>query len=142
MVFIRLAKIAAIAALAAYALIVACDNIVDYGSNYEFVRHVLSMDTTFPGNALMHRAITDEGVCGDYTVANTQVVELLTLADERGSPFWKAYGTAVRGMLFTETGKASDAVRAITSGITSVRSTGASLYEPFYLWYLAMAWPA
>jgi class 3 adenylate cyclase/predicted ATPase len=85
-------------------------------------------------------AAVDHIRCGDYTVANTQVVELLTLADERGSPFWKAYGTAVRGMLFTETGKASDAVRAITSGITSVRSTGASLYEPFYLWYLAMAY--
>jgi len=59
---IRLAKIAAIAALAAYALIVAYDNIVDYGTNYEFVRHVLSMDTTFPGNALMHRAVADETI--------------------------------------------------------------------------------
>jgi len=62
MVILRLAKIATVAALAAYAFIVAYDNIVDYGSNYEIVRHVLSMDTTFPGNALMHRAITDEGV--------------------------------------------------------------------------------
>jgi predicted small integral membrane protein len=59
---IRLAKVAAVAALAAYALIVAYDNIVDYGTNYEFVRHVLSMDTTFPGNALMHRAISDETI--------------------------------------------------------------------------------
>ena len=48
MILIRLAKIATIAALAAYAFIVAYDNIVDYGSNYEFVKHVLSMDTTFP----------------------------------------------------------------------------------------------
>jgi predicted small integral membrane protein len=35
------------------------DNIVDYGSNYQFVQHVLSMDTTFPDNALKGRAITD-----------------------------------------------------------------------------------
>ena len=62
MVFIRLAKVAMIGSLAAYAFIVAYDNVVDYGSNYEFVRHVLSMDTTFPGNALMHRAITNESV--------------------------------------------------------------------------------
>jgi predicted small integral membrane protein len=60
MILIRLSKVALIAALAAYAAIVAYDNIVDYGSNYEFVRHVLSMDTTFPGNALMHRAIADQ----------------------------------------------------------------------------------
>ena len=62
MVLIRLAKVAMIGSLAAYAFIVAYDNVVDYGSNYEFVRHVLSMDTTFPGNALMHRAITNESV--------------------------------------------------------------------------------
>ena len=55
----RLAKIVPVAALAAFAFVVAYDNIVDYDSNYEFVRHVLSMDTTFPNNALMHRAITD-----------------------------------------------------------------------------------
>jgi len=60
MLVTRLAKAALIAALAAYALIVAYDNIVDYDSNYEFVKHVLSMDTTFAGNALRHRAISDE----------------------------------------------------------------------------------
>jgi predicted small integral membrane protein len=62
MILIRLSKVALIAALAAYAIIATYDNMVDYGSNYEFVRHVLSMDTTFPGNALMHRAITDKGI--------------------------------------------------------------------------------
>ncbi len=56
---IRLAKIVMTAALAAFAFIVTYDNLVDYGSNYEFVKHVLSMDTTFPGNALLGRAIVD-----------------------------------------------------------------------------------
>jgi predicted small integral membrane protein len=59
MLIVRLAKIAMTAALAAFAFIVTYDNLVDYGANYEFVRHVLSMDTTFPGNRLMGRAITD-----------------------------------------------------------------------------------
>jgi predicted small integral membrane protein len=62
MIGIRIAKITMIAALAAYALIVAYDNIVDYGSNYEFVSHVLSMDTTFEGNQLKHRAISNETI--------------------------------------------------------------------------------
>src|SRR6478736_1878463 len=61
-VLIRLAKVTMIGSLAAYAFIVAYDNVVDYGSNYQFVRHVLSMDTTFPDNALMHRAITNESI--------------------------------------------------------------------------------
>jgi predicted small integral membrane protein len=58
----RLAKILMIAALAAFAVIVTYDNIVDYDSNYEFVRHVMSMDTTFPGNALMHRAVIEKSI--------------------------------------------------------------------------------
>lgn len=56
---VRLAKIVLLAAVAAYAFAVAYGNIADYDSNYAFVRHVLSMDTTFANNALMHRAITD-----------------------------------------------------------------------------------
>lgn len=59
MLIVRLAKVAMTAALAAFAFIVTYDNIVDYGTNYEFVKHVLSMDTTFPGNKLTGRAITD-----------------------------------------------------------------------------------
>ena len=47
-----------VASLALLGLLASFNNLIDYGSNYEFVRHVLSMDTTFPGNALMWRAIT------------------------------------------------------------------------------------
>ena len=54
----RLVKLVMVASFAVFALLVAFDNLLDYGSNYEFVRHVLSMDTTFPGNALKWRAIT------------------------------------------------------------------------------------
>ncbi|UPG88552.1 DUF2165 domain-containing protein [Luteibacter aegosomaticola] len=54
---VRMAKLAMVLALAAFALVVAVDNLIDYGSNFSFVQHVLSMDTTFPGNALMGRAI-------------------------------------------------------------------------------------
>jgi predicted ATPase len=78
--------------------------------------------------------------CGNYAAARTEVDELIALADERGAPYWKGQGTAARGWLLAESGKASDAVRAITSGITSLRSTGAYLYEPRHLWYLAMAY--
>jgi predicted small integral membrane protein len=62
MLLIRFAKIAVVAALAAFALIVAYNNVVDYDSNYQFVRHVLNMDTTFPDNALRSRAIDSETV--------------------------------------------------------------------------------
>jgi predicted small integral membrane protein len=60
MIVTRLAKVTMVTALAVYALIVAYDNIVDYGSNYEFVRHVLTMDTTFDASTLKYRAISNE----------------------------------------------------------------------------------
>jgi predicted small integral membrane protein len=54
---LRLCKIVLTGLSAVYLLIVAYNNLVDPNSNYQFVRHVLSMDTTFPGNAAMGRAI-------------------------------------------------------------------------------------
>jgi predicted small integral membrane protein len=55
---IRLVKTVMVASCALFALLVAFNNLVDYESNYAFVRHTLGMDTTFPGNALKSRAIT------------------------------------------------------------------------------------
>ena len=76
-----------------------------------------------------------------YAEAQSLLDELSALADEKdASLFWKATEIAFRGALFALTGKASDAVRAITSGMTSLRSTGAALYEPLHLWHLAMAY--
>ena len=78
---------------------------------------------------------------GHYAEAQSLLDELAALADEKdASLFWKATEIAHRGALFALTGKASDAVRAITSGMTSLRSTGAALYEPWHLWHLAMAY--
>lgn len=53
----RYAKILMTFALATFAFLVTFNNITDYGSNFEFVKHVLSMDTTFPSNTAMYRAI-------------------------------------------------------------------------------------
>ena len=54
----RLAKIIMVASLAAFSVLVAYGNVADYNSNFEFVRHILSMDTIFPDNTLKHRAVT------------------------------------------------------------------------------------
>jgi predicted small integral membrane protein len=48
-----------------FGLIVGYTNIVDYDSNWQFVRHVLAMDSFepwFDASALKHRAITSEPV--------------------------------------------------------------------------------
>lgn len=43
---------------ALYMLLVVFGNVTDYGSNEAFVKHVLSMDTTFKSDKTMWRAIT------------------------------------------------------------------------------------
>ncbi|MFI2412903.1 DUF2165 domain-containing protein [Streptomyces sp. NPDC018947] len=48
--------------LALYITLVAVGNITDFGTNQQFVRHVLAMDTTFKDEDLMWRAITTEWV--------------------------------------------------------------------------------
>jgi predicted small integral membrane protein len=58
MMIARRSKVVMCLCLAAFAFICAFDNIFDYGANFEFVRHVLSMDTTFHDPAIMRRAVT------------------------------------------------------------------------------------
>jgi predicted small integral membrane protein len=55
---IRLSKLLVVANSCFFLLLVVFNNTFDSNSNYQFVRHVLSMDTTFPGNSGMWRAIT------------------------------------------------------------------------------------
>ncbi len=54
----RLSKLLLLAAVALLDTLVVFNNLTDFDSNYQFVRHVLSMDSTFPGNRGMWRALT------------------------------------------------------------------------------------
>ena len=77
--------------------------------------------------------------CGNYTTASAQADELVALAGEKGSPLWKAFGVARQGWLAAMTGKAAEAVQIIASAIGTTRSTGATLWTPLHLSYLARA---
>jgi class 3 adenylate cyclase/predicted ATPase len=78
--------------------------------------------------------------CGNYATATAHVDELFSLADKKGAVFWGAQGMLVQGWLLALTGKASDAVQMLTSGITAWRSTGATLWKPSCLVYLVRAY--
>jgi predicted small integral membrane protein len=54
----RIAKLLLLAGIALFYTLVVFNNLTDFDSNYAFVRHVLSMDSTFPGNHGMWRALT------------------------------------------------------------------------------------
>ncbi|MEV8545253.1 DUF2165 domain-containing protein [Streptomyces sp. NPDC051572] len=50
------------ATVALYIALVAFGNITDFGTNQQFVRHVLAMDTTFKDDDLMWRAVSSKGL--------------------------------------------------------------------------------
>jgi predicted small integral membrane protein len=50
------------ATVALYIALVAFGNITDFGTNQQFVRHVLAMDTTFKDDDVMWRAVTSKGL--------------------------------------------------------------------------------
>src|ERR1700754_3355954 len=107
MLIARYAKIAMSLALASFCLVVAFDNITDYGTNYLFVQHVMSMDTTFLGNALRYRSIDNpllwqlgyaliiaaEGLAGVLFLAGA--VRLIQVRNASGEVFNAAKGLVV-----------------------------------------------
>ncbi|HTV84581.1 MAG TPA: DUF2165 domain-containing protein [Dyella sp.] len=87
----RLAKILLPLMLASFAFLVAFNNIVDYPSNLVFVRHVMSMDTTLPDNALIGRASTDPAswrACYWLIIAAEGATSLLLLGGSHA--LWQA----------------------------------------------------
>jgi predicted small integral membrane protein len=56
---VRTAKIILVGCVGMLGLLVGVDNILDYRTNFEVVRHVMSMDAIPPGSPLMWRAITN-----------------------------------------------------------------------------------
>lgn len=53
----RTAKLLLLAGIALYYTLVIFNNITDFDSNYQFVRHVLTMDSTFQGSHQQWRAL-------------------------------------------------------------------------------------
>jgi predicted small integral membrane protein len=108
MIVVRLCKIALVASIALFFSFVAFDNISDCNSNWQFVQHVLSMDTTFPDSKLHWRAIIDPDIqrAAYWLIIATQVSTavllwlgtLRLLATIGASGFMRAKTPAVLGL--------------------------------------------
>jgi class 3 adenylate cyclase/predicted ATPase len=78
--------------------------------------------------------------CGNYPAANALADELVAMADEKGSLFWKMQGMLNQGCTLALSGKASEAAQVIPSAINAYQSTGATLFAPWHLSTLASAY--
>jgi predicted small integral membrane protein len=54
---LRRSKIVFMASVCVWTGLVGINNVMDYRANFQFVQHVLEMDTTFPGNPLLWRSL-------------------------------------------------------------------------------------
>jgi predicted ATPase len=77
--------------------------------------------------------------CGNYAAAKAQADDVVALADQKSAQHWKALGILNQGCVQALTGKTSDAVQMITSALAAWRSTGATVWIPWYLSNLASA---
>jgi predicted small integral membrane protein len=112
MLITRLTKIVMCLVLAVFCLLVTFDNITDYATNYLFVQHVMSMDTTFPGSELRYRAITSptlwrlfyaliiiaEGLTGALFIAGA--IQMTRALHASGAEFNRAKAYAIAGAMF------------------------------------------
>jgi predicted small integral membrane protein len=59
---VRLSKCLLLASIALFYTLIVFNNLTDYNTNFQFVRHVLSMDTLLPGNHSLWRAIHSSSI--------------------------------------------------------------------------------
>jgi predicted small integral membrane protein len=78
-VTLRGAKVALVFAVAIFYSFVVFNNLADYGTNYQFVRHTLMMDSTFPGNHGLWRALNQPTLDSAFYLSII-VWEIVTMA--------------------------------------------------------------
>jgi predicted ATPase len=88
--------------------------------------------------ALSHASLTLLH-CGDLAKTHAFTDELIAVAEDKGTLYWKAYGQVLQGWAQALTGDAAAAVERIGAGLAAIRSTGATAYGPFSQCGLAQA---
>jgi class 3 adenylate cyclase/predicted ATPase len=93
-------------------------------------------------SALMHalsHMVIPQTLCGNHVAAGAQAQEQVTLAEEKGSQFWKAFGMMNQGSVLALIGRASDAIEILTASSDAWQATRSTLWLPFFLPRLARA---
>ena len=78
-------------------------------------------------------------LCGDYSAASLRTQELVVLAEEKGSSYWKANAMMWQGCVSALTGRPAEAIEILTRALAAYRSTAATIYTPFVSLHLARA---
>jgi predicted ATPase/class 3 adenylate cyclase len=96
-------------------------------------------DATTLMYALFHVCML-EILCRNVSAAEAHAHELLSLAEGKGVPQWRAHGIILRGRTLSMRAEAEEGVRLIEAGLDAFESTGASHFKPIALAELAHAY--
>jgi class 3 adenylate cyclase/predicted ATPase len=91
------------------------------------------------GNNLIFAAWT-HFCCGCFATAKAQADETVALANEKGEPFYKAFGLLMQDLTSLAEGDERGAVTRMTSTLAAYRASGATLLTAHILSYLANAY--
>jgi len=87
-------------------------------------------------NGMYYALIAD----GSITKAQAELDELAALAGEKSALTWKASAMLNQGVLLLLRGQPSEAIEILTPGLAAYDATGATLWTPLDLSYLARAY--
>ncbi|MBA3754779.1 MAG: DUF2165 domain-containing protein [Nitrosomonas sp.] len=87
--YTRLSKVILVWSVALFASLVAFNNLTDYDSNFVIVKHILTMDTTFPDNQGLWRVIESPAV--HHMVYGVIILTELVIAGLCGWGGWRLY---------------------------------------------------
>ena len=134
---LRAAKIALVWGVAVFYSLVVLNNTTDYGSNYQFVRHVMMMDSTFPGNREMWRAINSPAL---HTIFYLTIIawEALTMI----LSWWGAVrmAKALRGGAAAFHAAKGVAIAALTLGLMMWLVAFLSVGAEWFLMWQSKSW--
>ena len=77
--------------------------------------------------------------CRDQAAAAIHLDECIALAQDK-VPFWNMFAIVQRGCVLAQSGKAADAIDAISAGIAGLRAIGTTLFDTYRLAHLALAY--
>lgn len=135
---IQLSKAALVLAAALLTSMVVFNNVTDYGSNFDFVRHVLSMDTTFPNNSGLWRRI--EAPIAHHVAYVTIILVQCSIAALTwfgGLRMWRARGDATRFNRST-----AYAVQGLTVGVVLYVGGFLGIGGEWFLMWQSKIWNA
>ena len=95
--------------------------------------HPFSLGFALAVGAMFHQLRRERPAVQEHAEA------AISLATEQGFPYWRAFGSILRGWTLAHQGQTQEGLAQIQQGLTAWHATGAEVFRPYFLAVLAEA---